>query len=196
MDRLVPVLSDRVRPLLDRPYAFYGHSLGGKLAFETARNLRRSGGQPPVHLFVAACPAPQIPWLHPLMHILQEREFLEEVSRRYGGVPQQVVEDPELRALFLPQLRADVTLLETYRYLAEEPLDCGITAFGGVDDRLATHSQLDPWRLQTRRSFRKQMLQAGHFFTPAAQTEVIRAISAELAQLQDLSPVPLRAHHL
>jgi len=39
---LMPALLADMRPLLDRPFAFYGHSLGATVAFECARNLRRA----------------------------------------------------------------------------------------------------------------------------------------------------------
>jgi len=138
MSDLIPPLVDAVQSRVDLPYAFYGHSLGARVAFETARGLRRRGTQQPIHLFAAASPAPQIPWPYPRMSLLGECEFLAEMQRRYGGVPGPVVEDAELRALLVPTLRADVNLLETYLYEADPPLECGITVIGGGADRIVT----------------------------------------------------------
>jgi medium-chain acyl-[acyl-carrier-protein] hydrolase len=178
--QLIPELVDAIAPHLDRAFAFYGHSLGGKIAFEATRELRRRGARGPSHLFVAACPAPQVPWPHPLMHGLDTPHFLDEMQRRYGGIPQQVIEDEELRALLVPTLRADVTMIETYSYTPEAPLDCGVTVFGGRTDRMVEESSLALWRAQTHGGFRLQMASGDHFFPQLAQARLPESIAAEL----------------
>lgn len=40
---LVRALGDEIAPLLDRPLALFGHSMGGLVAFELARLLRQRG---------------------------------------------------------------------------------------------------------------------------------------------------------
>ena len=81
-EELVPALTGGIMGLLDRPFAFYGHSLGAKIAFETARALRRSYGREPSHLFIGASPAPHLPWPHPHMHVLTEQGLIEEIQKR------------------------------------------------------------------------------------------------------------------
>src|ERR1700733_10204086 len=104
----------------------WANRLGGGIPFEAMRKLRRRGDKEAAHLFVAACPAPQLPWPHPFMHGLETAQFLEEMQKRYGGIPRQILEEEELCALLLPMLRADITMLETYSYVEEVPLDSGI----------------------------------------------------------------------
>jgi medium-chain acyl-[acyl-carrier-protein] hydrolase len=180
MAELIPRLVDAITAHLDRAYAFYGHSLGAKIAFEVVRELRRRGANWPAHLFVAACPAPQVPWPHPLTHCLDTPQFLDETQRRYGGIPQQVIDDKELCALLLPALRADVTMIETYTYTAEAPLDGGITVFGGLKDRMVEESSLASWRAQTRGGFRLQMACGDHFFPLLPEARLPESIAAEL----------------
>jgi surfactin synthase thioesterase subunit len=57
---LMPILLDAFESSLDRDFVFYGRSLGAKIAFETARELRRRGHAGPSPLFVGACRAPQV----------------------------------------------------------------------------------------------------------------------------------------
>src|ERR1700683_5552118 len=90
IDELVPALVNDLSEWLVPPFAFYGHSLGAKIAFETTRHLRRPGSVQPSHLFVGASQAPQLPWPHPPLHVLREDEFIKEVQKRYGGVPREV----------------------------------------------------------------------------------------------------------
>jgi medium-chain acyl-[acyl-carrier-protein] hydrolase len=177
---LIPELVDAITAHLDRAYAFYGHSLGAKIAFEVVRELRRRGAEGPAHLFVAACPAPQVRWQHLLTHCLDTPDFLAEMQRRYGGIPQQVIEDKELCALLLPALRADVTMIEKYTYAPEAPLDSGITVFGGLKDRMVEESSLASWRAQTRGGFRLRMASGDHFFPQLPQARLPESIAAEL----------------
>lgn len=182
MKDLVPQLANGLMGLLDRPYAFYGHSLGARTAFETVRALRRSAYGQPFHLFVGACQAPQIPWPHSHMHHLDESAFLAEVQKRYGGVPSQIMDDPDVRALLLPAMRADIAMLETYEYLPEQPLACAITAFGGAQDRMVTQSSVDDWRYQTSADFRVMMFAGDHFFMQSSRTSLLESIAADMKQ--------------
>src|SRR5208337_878151 len=45
---LVEALTRALIPLLDRPFAFFGHSLGALIGFELARQIRRQHGLHPV----------------------------------------------------------------------------------------------------------------------------------------------------
>jgi medium-chain acyl-[acyl-carrier-protein] hydrolase len=165
-----------IAPVLNGPYLMYGHSLGAKIAFETARELRRMGQPEPAHLFVTACQAPQLPWNHPPMRQLGHTAFIDEVQRRYNGIPRQLLEDRDALALLMNALRADVEMIETYRYAPEEPLACPIAVFGGLDDATVTVAALDEWRRQTRGGFRLTMLPGGHFFLNTARPRLIEAM--------------------
>jgi medium-chain acyl-[acyl-carrier-protein] hydrolase len=186
IEDLVPPLTDGVMQVIHkaagRPFAFYGHSLGSKIGFEVARELRRRGTAQPCHFFAGACQAPQLPWTESRMHDLGETEFIEEIQRRYGGVPRQVLEDSELRALLIPTLRADIRLMETYAYRPEPPLTCGITAFGGTADNAVSPSALEAWKDQTSGSFQMHMIAGDHFFLNSARIQLLQLISAKLAE--------------
>jgi medium-chain acyl-[acyl-carrier-protein] hydrolase len=184
MAQVVAPLVRALEPMLDRPFAFYGHSLGANIAFEVARALRRAGAPQPDHLFAAASPAPQLPWPHALMHALSEEDFLGEIEQRYGGLPKPVLEDPEMRALLISTLRADVTIMETYTYQAGDPLGCAITAFGGVDDHMVPPAELEKWRDQTSATYALHMLPGDHFFLQSSKQRLVRLISAGLAVAQ------------
>jgi medium-chain acyl-[acyl-carrier-protein] hydrolase len=184
MAEVIPPLVRALQPLLDRPFAFYGHSLGANIAFELARAFRKAGGPQPDHLLVAASPAPQLPWLLKPMHAMNEEEFLHEIQNRYGGLPKPVIEDPEMRALLIPSLRADVEIMETYAYQAGDPLVCAITAIGGMDDQMVKRPALERWRDQTSASYKLHMLPGDHFFLQSARLPLLALIASELAVTQ------------
>ncbi len=112
---LVQALAQALLPHLDKPFAFFGHSMGALISFELTRQLRRLYGLVPLHLFVSAHRAPQLPDPDPPIHTLPEAEFMEEL-RCLNGTPKEVLEQPELMELMLPILRADFALCETYIY--------------------------------------------------------------------------------
>ena len=160
-------------PWLGQPCIFLGHSLGARIAFEVVRELRRMEAPGPRHLFVAAGAAPQIPWPYPPLHDLSDYELLTAVNRRYHSIPRQVFDDLDLRALLVPGLRADFTLVETYKYKDEPALDCPISVYGGDRDSTLSVADYEAWRKQTCGRFRMQMIEGDHFLLGALRLRLL-----------------------
>jgi medium-chain acyl-[acyl-carrier-protein] hydrolase len=176
---LVQALAQVLRPLLRKPFAFFGHSLGALVGFELARELRRRFGVQPVRLFVSAAHAPQIPPRHRPIHALPDVEFLEEL-RRLNGTPGELLEHAELMQIMLPILRADFAVYETYAYSPEPPLTCCISGLGGLQDHRVSRDDLDGWREQTSVSFSLRTFPGGHFFLNTAQRMLLQVLAQEL----------------
>jgi medium-chain acyl-[acyl-carrier-protein] hydrolase len=176
---LVQALAQALAPLLDKPFAFFGHSLGALVGFELARQLRRQYGVQPVRLFISADRAPQIPHQDRTIHALPEGEFLVEL-RRLNGIPGKVLEEVELMQIMLPVLRADLAVYETYVYSTERPLNCPISAFGGLQDHRVSRGDLEAWRGQTSGSFSLRMFPGDHFFLNTTQPLLLQVLSQEL----------------
>jgi medium-chain acyl-[acyl-carrier-protein] hydrolase len=181
---LVDAAAEAISTYLDRPFVLFGHSFGALVAFEVARALRRHMGRTPEIMFVSAAPAPQCPWPHRNLHQLHEDTFVKELRRLYDGLPQAVLDDPELRSIVLPALRADLTVVETYTYAAEHPLACPISAFGGRYDRAIKLSLLSEWRHQTSGGFRFYEISGDHFYLRSARDELARLILADILAQQ------------
>jgi surfactin synthase thioesterase subunit len=176
----IQAIADALLPSLDRPFAFFGHSLGGLLAFETARYLRRLNAPLPLHLFVSGCSAPQVRKPIEEYSKLSDAGFIQAVQK-FGGIPNELLQNAELLELFLPILRADFDLLETYRYVQETSLDCPITAFGGLGDAEAPQSELAEWNVHTTKTFRLRMFSGDHFFIRTAENLLLQEIARDLA---------------
>lgn len=179
---LIESLAHALFPFFDRPFAFFGHSMGAVLAYELSRRLRAEHRLEPLQLFVSGRRAPHIPKLDPPTYNLPEPEFVAEL-KRLGGTPQEVFTHPELMQLTLPLLRADFCLTETYRYLPGEPLNCSIAAFGGLRDKEVRRAYLEGWRSHTRAAFSLQMLNGDHFFINSEQTLLLHLLSQKLRRL-------------
>jgi surfactin synthase thioesterase subunit len=174
---------------LDRPFALYGHSLGGLIAFEVARELRRRGGPSPLHLFVSARVAPQLPLQVAHLHGLPEREFLRRFQERYNSIHPQVMREPDLLAMLLPTLRADLKVHETYEHQCEPPLAIPISAFGAERDTTVPREQLAPWRDLTTAAFSLRMFAGDHLFIQSEEAAFLAALSDELKPLIEALPL-------
>ncbi|MCF6524506.1 thioesterase II family protein [Streptomyces sp. JJ36] len=180
VSRLVKEAAAVLGPALDGPYALFGHSLGALLAFELARELRRGYGREPVHLSVSARAAPHLPLRHAVVHRLPDDLLLEALDRRFQAIPPALRDDPQLRALYLPVLRADVTLLETYAHTEEPPLSCPVTAYGGTDDPEFGPGELEAWRRHTSAGFRVRSFPGGHFFLNTERAALTAEVTGDL----------------
>jgi surfactin synthase thioesterase subunit len=161
-------LPDLVASLLNEtrfvsPFVLFGHSLGALVAFETARALRAGGDAMPQRLVVSAHAAPHLPRKPTRWHALSDIELMSVLNDDYDGIPDHVAADPDLMALSLPALRADLTLLDDYRYQDEEALAVPIDAFLGEADTVPS-GRITQWKMQTMARFREYRFAGGHFY--------------------------------
>lgn len=183
VDALLGLLVPALAPLLDVPFALFGHSMGALLAFELTRELRRRGLPAPAHLFASGRRAPQTPDRGYDIHQLSDAEFLDEIITRYDGIPQIILDEPELLRVYLRALRADFALIETHRYRAEPPLACPVSVVNSLDDPSVTLDELLAWRVQTDNFFRLELLPGDHFYFHKNPAQLLRSLSRDLAPL-------------
>ncbi len=183
-DLIEPVAS-ALAPLLDKPFAFFGHSMGALISFETARFFRREGRTLPGHMFVSGRSAPQLERTHAPLYNLPKDELMAELQQ-LEGTPREVLDHPELMDLMLPILRADFSICDTYEYTEEAPLGCPITAFGGLQDVDVSRRRIEPWREQTSSTFTLRMVPGNHFFIHSNETLLLNLLATQLGLLQKL----------
>ena len=136
-------------------------SLGARVAYEAACRLREAGLPSPRHLFVAGSRTPRMPELHPIHH-LDDKAFLEGMFR-FAGTPDELRGHEEVLRFFLPMLRADFTISETWIAPKRPPLDVPITAFCGDADDDAPARDMQGWSAFTSRRFGFRLLEGAHF---------------------------------
>lgn len=177
---LVENFSHAIQPLLEKPFVFFGHSMGGMIAFELIRHLRQFKLPQPNFLFISACGAPNLPDPHPPIHALPDAEFLKAI-KELKGIPSEILNIPELIELLLPTLRADFEAVETHHHDHNLPaLDCPIIAFGGLDDQRVSRERLEGWLSCTNARFHSQYFSGAHFFIHTAKAAVISSIVTEI----------------
>lgn len=166
---LAPIVVDEAA---GGPYAVYGHSLGALVAFELVRRIRALGAPEPVHLFLSGCAAPdRCANDGPRVLGMSEPE-VAEMLRKLGGTPAWLLDDPDMRSMIMPAVRADFSVKETYVHRDEPPLSTPITVLASTADPRAEHSLQGGWRTQTTGGFELHTLAGGHFavFEQAALT--------------------------
>lgn len=180
MDDLIPALATALDPLLDRPFALFGHSMGAWVAYEAARHLRTQYGQPAQHLFVSGnAPPKRVPTL-----VAggggRAPEDLRRLLGRLGGTASQLLENQELMTLLLPVFAADIGLLDQYCDSWSIPLSCSISGFCGQEDPLFQPEDIERWKTVTESEFEFALFPGGHFFIESEEAALTDAVYAAL----------------
>jgi len=182
MEPLVEALAEAIKPYLDKPFAFFGHSMGAVVAFELACTLRAMGLPLPAVLLVSGARAPRFRLNHAPAPAPSDEEFMRELER-LEGIPREVLADRELLKVILPALKADAELYRNYVYREKEPLICPIRAYGGVADPNVRPEHLKAWAEHTTGPFAVRLFEGGHFFIETARAELLDAVASELAAI-------------
>ena len=195
IDDLMPHLLRVLPDLLDKPFVFFGHSMGAIVAFELTRQLQQEGFPLPLRLFVSAHKAPHMAHGDAPMHRLPDAELVT-LLRRLGLVPDAALDSPELMNLILPPLKADYQLSETYCGAARARLSVPITAMGGRHDTLAAASDLQHWS-DCANTFALHLFDGDHFYTQACQDDVLQTLDRTIAtDMAALAPSVLHGETL
>lgn len=184
-DRLPPLVGALAAALerwRDLPYAVFGHSTGALLGFELARHAARTGVPGPVHLFASGRRAPDLPSRQRDVHRLPDGELVAELQA-LGGIPQALLDHPELLQLLLPILRADLALTETYTPTPGATIGIPITACNGDRDDKVTADEARAWGRHTTAAFRERTFPGDHFYLFARRDLVLPALSADLRSI-------------
>lgn len=178
LDALASVISQFARA----PFAFFGHSLGGLLAFELTRRLRRASLPMPQRLIVSATRAPRCRGTSRRLHELDDDALLQALGD-YNGTPPEALAHRELMELLLPAIRADFALLHSYRYDAEAALAIPITVLAGRRDDHVPAESLHGWQECSSVPVRQHWFEGDHFFVQTDIDAVMAVLNAELAPI-------------
>ncbi|GIF09460.1 thioesterase II family protein [Actinoplanes siamensis] len=177
---LAEAVAGQVAALGPQPVALFGHSMGALVGYETAILLERAG-HPLTHLFASGRRAPSRGRTE-AVHRLTDDGLIAHVRQLDAdtGVA-DALEDPDVRAMALPALRADYRAVETYPVTPGTPLRCPITVFTGRDDPVVSAAEAAAWDGHTLGGFACLTYPGGHFFVATHRAAVLAEIRRRLA---------------
>jgi medium-chain acyl-[acyl-carrier-protein] hydrolase len=174
--RLLDAVEEVLRPHLDRPFMFFGHSFGARVVFELTRRLEAHGLPLPRRLFISGCRAPHVPPPDPDLHIVPRDEFFERV-RRMKGTPAEVLQNRPLMQMLEPTLRADMGLHNEPWDTSPQPVRVPLAALSGTGDEIDPPETMRDWGRYTSAQFAFHPFSGDHFFLHAQEQEVLDTIS-------------------
>lgn len=178
MAAVVKAIADVISVQDAAPFALFGHSLGGFIAFEVARELRRMQAGAPSHLFLSGCVAPQC--MKPSrLHELSDKDLIDAL-REYNGTPEEILGNLPLMAFLLPTIRADSALFAGYRFEAAAPLDVPMSIFAGAADPRVPVASAEAWRAHSSGEVDLCVFDGDHFFIRSEAGQVVDRISETL----------------
>lgn len=180
-DRLVDYFHTAIAPLLDRPFGFFGHSMGALIAYQLTRRLLRQGEPLPTWLGVSGYGAPRGDAdadCRP--HVMADDE-LRAWLRSGGGSPPQLLDNDDVWHKFAPVFRSDFKLVGTWAPpLSPEPLPVALSVFAGVHDTLIDEDRLSAWRAFSTNFHGLERYEGGHFYLMNHQQPLAAAITAAM----------------
>jgi pyochelin biosynthetic protein PchC len=174
---LADSIAEAASSLIDAPLVFFGHSMGGTVAFETARRLT---GHPELQaLFLSSRPAPG----HEVMRGLataSEADLIANLTE-LGGTNQEFIQHPDLLELVLPVLRNDYALVDAYRLEPGHPkLELPVTAYLGDSEKHVDEIGMRAWAEHTNGRFAVRSFPGGHFYLADYTQELLNDMLSRL----------------
>jgi len=179
MEALVEDLLGAEDMFFDAPYAIFGHSMGGQIGYELARRLTAEG-RPPEHLFVSARRPPNLPVPHPPLFDLPKPKLLAALTELYGPFPKVFRDRPAMLDAFIPTMRADLELIDTWTPRTSPMLPCPLTALAGTDDHIIPPSAVQDWAKVTAGPFQAIEIPGDHFFLRERPLEIAALVASIL----------------
>jgi surfactin synthase thioesterase subunit len=187
MEPLIEALYEAMADELDeRPYAFFGHCLGAQLAYRVTVELERNGLRGPVLLGTSGWTPVGFSMTTMEQARMPEPELIEWM-KTLGSFPADTFDDPELLAMIIPALRADIEVSATY-VDDDAPVGCPIVAYCGRTDPLMPWEAMSAWIQRTPSFLGNSIYPGGHFYIDnhenrvAVISDFVRNLSRQLAR--------------
>ncbi|TCO56104.1 thioesterase II family protein [Actinocrispum wychmicini] len=178
MSGLLDALLVELAPVAARGCVLFGHSMGALIAYEAARRLVLEGLPKPAALVVSGCVAPHV--LRPeRMHDFTDEQLVQWLID-INGVDPDILNYPKLLQLMLPTVRADMRLVDDYRYRPGESLDIPVRVLCGKDDVGTPVAQARKWRELTTGRFAVDIFPGDHFFFREHVPRILSAIESDI----------------
>ncbi len=186
MGEMVQDVFGQIRDQLQEgEYAIYGHSMGAVVAHEICYKIIEEELPTPLHLFLSGRQAPHCPKdEEEKTYLLSDDKFRAKLVD-YGGTPTEVLENDELMKIFVPILRGDFKVCDTYKHQKQNyKFDFGITIMTGLEEDLS-EEQIEGWQIYTGKKLNNHRFPGGHFFIHEYTFNILRIICKKIFDIID-----------
>jgi len=195
MPLMIKALWRGIHELLDMPCVFFGHSMGALIAFELAHYAQQKEIDVPSHLVVGGHRAPHLPSREGPMHALSEESFIDKL-REYSGTPELLLTHPDFQKIYMPLLRADFAVCETYQYQSRGALNCPITVLSGNADPDTNAFEVASWKDHTVSTLKQKEFKGNHFFIHDSHKQVLSSVEKCIKSVvKQTGPVDSRVNY-
>ncbi|NJO89922.1 MAG: thioesterase [Chloroflexia bacterium] len=175
IDELVPLMND----VIEKPFSIYGHSMGGLLAFEIARELQHSYGKFAQKLMVSGTPGLRNYDNKFVNYIVDNNLSERDVHTLMPKFQRYDFEDPTVRKM-IQVLMNDMKLIHSYKYKTKALLDSDIVAFHAINDVRVRLNDVEKWESETINEFKLIEVPGSHNFVYYESEALTRLINIEL----------------
>ncbi|PEC24139.1 thioesterase [Bacillus thuringiensis] len=180
MEDAVNDIFNQIKDHLNQTYAFFGHSMGSLLVYELCQKIKKMGYPEPSHIFFSGREAPQTVKDEYTVYDLPDEEFIKYVFH-YGGMPESFLENKMLLDIFIPILKADFKIVETYQYIEKDfNLNCDFSILSGEKDQKLDFANLKGWEKFTIGNCTYFTFEGGHFYINEDIENTIACINKQL----------------
>jgi surfactin synthase thioesterase subunit len=177
------LVNDLYKQICDKvdeaPYAIYGHSMGGLVAYLLAVKLKEDNHNLPLHLFITGTTGPSAPSrIERKRHLLDHKDFIQEI-KELGGMPDEILQNEELLHYFEPILRSDFMVSENYVYEDYAPLNIPFTVITGTEEDMEGED-IYLWQKESTCAIDFKKLPGNHFFIYKYVQEIVDIIAKKL----------------
>lgn len=156
---LVEDIHDQFQEVLSGPYAIWGHSMGSLVGYELAVLAQRRHGVAPLGFFSSGSSAPCMSRFKGVEQLDTEEGF-RGVLRRYGGIDERNLHDPDFMSVFASVIKDDLRMMAHYQDQAFAPLECPLVLMEGELDTV----DISQWPRYAGGQLETHMFSGGHFF--------------------------------
>lgn len=184
MEYAVEDIYNKISPQFEEnSYAFFGHSMGTIVEYELMKKIIKNKLREPLHIFFSGRFPPYVVDKKEPIHSLPEDEFINEILK-HGGTSSDIFQNKELKEIFMPILRADYKLVETYKYSVEiEPVNIDVSILNGRDDENVKNNDIERWKEYSLGNCNFYEFDGGHFYLNSHKSQIAKIINNTLSIL-------------